>query len=325
MPTALERHPRIFWRQADLPGRSYRRIVSLVPSLSEALVALGLGDRLVGVTAYCVEPPGAFVSLPKVGGTKDADAAAIAALGPDLVIANQEENTARVVRRIAEAGIDVWVTYPRTVRAGAELLRDLARLGASPEVEARVVGPVFAALEGAEAARAGWLADRRSAAGPTSVRAAHGRTVDGGAPGLVRVFCAIWRDPWMTVGRDTYIHDLIELCGGANVFAEPLAESESALGAGAGAGVGTRTEPAAGERRYPIVGREAIEQARPEVILLPSEPYAFGERDRRELLGLDCPAAACGRIHCIDGTLVSWYGPRIAEAIRVLGPLLANA
>jgi ABC-type Fe3+-hydroxamate transport system substrate-binding protein len=117
----------------------------------------------------------------------------------------------------------------------------------------------------------------------------------------------------MTVGRDTYIHDLIELCGGANVFSEILEGSE-ATGAGARA-----------DRRYPIVDRAAIEAARPEVILLPSEPYAFTDADRDELLGLDCPAAANARVHLIDGTLVSWYGPRIAEAIRVLGSLLANA
>ncbi|MFO0691031.1 MAG: helical backbone metal receptor [Myxococcota bacterium] len=281
--------------------------MSLVPSLSEALVALGLGDRLVGVTVYCVEPPGAFAALPKVGGTKDADVSAIAALRPDLVIANQEENTARVVRGLAEAGIDVWVTYPRTVRAGAELLRDLAGLGAPPEREAAIVGPVFAALEAAEARRARDPAAR------------------------VRVFCAIWRDPWMTIGRDTYIHDLIELCGGANVFAEPL--GEAAEGGGSDAGASDRRASAAGSsggegeagRRYPIVDRAAIEAARPDVILLPSEPYDFGERDRQELLGLACPAAASRRVHCIDGSLVSWYGPRIAEAIRVLGPLLANA
>jgi ABC-type hemin transport system substrate-binding protein len=108
------------------------------------------------------------------------------------------------------------------------------------------------------------------------------------------------------------------------------AESEpsagSTRGAGARAGAASDAASTAGrDRRYPIVDRTAIEAARPDVILLPSEPYAFGERDREELLGFDCPAAASRRVHCIDGTLLSWYGPRIAEAIRVLGPLLANA
>lgn len=292
MPPRLARHPRIAWHLGDLPRRSHGRIVSLVPSLSEALVRLGLRDRLVGVTAYCVQPPGAFEGLVRVGGTKDTDVDAIAALAPDLVIANQEENTARVVRRLAEAGIDVWVTYPRTVRAGVELLGELAGLGAPPELAEAVLGPVRAAVATAEAERA-----RARAAGQRPVR----------------VFCAIWRDPWMTVGADTYIHDLIGLCGGANVFAEPLGGSLDGSAGGVQA-----------VRRYPVVERVAIEAAGPEVILLPSEPYAFGEVDRSELLGLACPAAATGRVHLIDGTLVSWYGPRIAESIRVLGPILAN-
>ncbi len=289
----------------------------LVPSLSEALVALGLVDRLVGVTAYCVEPPGAFDGIAKVGGTKDADVEAILALRPDLVIANQEENTARAVERIAAAGVDVWVSYPRTVREGAELLRELAVLGGAPDREARVVAPVFAELQRAEAlrkaARAGGL--RRP-----------------------RVVCTIWREPWMMVGSDTYIHDLIEQCGGENVFANP----DRAVDPGGPGDTGDHSaelaelaEPDAAERpsrdrrrsgrarRYPIVELAAIERAAPDVILLPSEPYPFGEEDRRELLGLACPAAAHDRIHLIDGTLVSWYGPRIAEAIRVLGRILA--
>jgi iron complex transport system substrate-binding protein len=294
-------HPTWARSRAELPEREFRRIVGLVPSLSESLVALGLGDRLGGVTAYCVEPPGAFEGIAKVGGTKDADVEVLLALRPDLVIANQEENTARVVERIVAAGVDVWVTYPRTVREGAELLRELATLGAAPDRERSVVAPVFAELERAEALR---MADR-----------AAGRR-------LPQVACLIWREPWMTVGPGTYIHDLIEQCGGENVFAKPVGGLEP--GDPAVAERSSRDGRRSGaERRYPIVERAAIERAAPDVILLPSEPYPFGEGDRSELLGLACPAAALARVHLIDGTLVSWYGPRIAEAIRVLGRIIA--
>jgi ABC-type Fe3+-hydroxamate transport system substrate-binding protein len=282
----LRAHPRVHW-QCPVAGRAARRIVSLVPSLSEALVVLGLGDRLVGVTEYCVHPAGAFAALPKLGGTKDADALAIAALAPDLVIANQEENTPRVVRQLADGGIDVWVTYPRTVREGIDLLAALAGLGASPERSAAIVAPARAAFEQAEASTAGVGDSERP-----------------------RVFCPIWRDPWMTIARDTYIHDMIELCGGRNVFAgsEPGADA-----------------PPTGDRRYPIVSLDAVERAQPDIILLPDEPYAFSEPDRAELGGLDCEAARRDRIHLIDGTLVSWYGPRIAQAIRVLAGIFATS
>ena len=251
--------------------RQAERIVSLVPSLTEALFALGLGDRVVGVTDWCVHPAEAVARLPKVGGTKDANAAAILALAPDLVIANHEENTRRVVERLRAAGLAVWVTYPRTVREGATLLRELAGLGATPAAIAAVVEPVEAAVAEAEAAR----------------------------PAVpVRVFCPIWRDPWMSIGRDTYIHSMLELCGGVNVFADR------------------------GDRRYPIVALDDVIAAAPEVILLPDEPYAFGPRDVQELARLDLPASRAGRIHCVDGTWVSWYGPRIRPAVTALRSLL---
>ena len=271
-------HPRIHSSRSDLPDRDFSRIVSLVPSLSEALVVLGLGDRLVGVTEYCVHPRGAFGGLPRVGGTKDADVRAIIDLAPDLVIANHEENTARAVRQLAQAEIDVWVTYPRTVREGAALLRELARFGAKAEAVQRWVVPVERAIEVA-AMRSAELGDRP------------------------KVFCPIWRDPWMTIARETYIHDMIELCGGDNLFAN--AESGA-------------------NRRYPIIDLDDVVRAQPDVILLPDEPYAFDEADRKRLSAIDCPAARNARIHLIDGTLVSWYGPRIVEAIRILARIFAN-
>jgi len=250
--------------------RPPERIVSLVPSLTEALFDLGLGARVVGVTDWCVHPAAGVAALPKVGGTKDTDVAAVLALRPDLVISNHEENTRRTVERLRAAGVPVWVTYPRTVAEGAALLRALAGLGAGPEALARVVEPVEQAV--AEARRA--LPEIR-----------------------VRVFCPIWRDPWMSVGPDTYAHDLITLSGGANVFADRDG------------------------RRYPIVTLDQIVAAAPEVILLPDEPYAFGPRDVEELRRLPVPAAP-DRIHCIDGTWVSWYGARIRPALTALRRLL---
>jgi ABC-type hemin transport system substrate-binding protein len=286
---ALLRHPRVHLSAQTLPRRAPRRVVSLVPSLSEAIVVLGTGDRLVGVTEYCVHPAEAFRSLPKLGGTKDADVDAITACHPDLVIANREENTERVVRKLAERGIDVWLTYPRTVRGGVELLAAMAEvLDVSAEARSRHVEPAWEAVAAAEIRRA-----KASAPGP-------------------RTFCPIWREPWMTIGQDTYIHDVIALCGGRNVFAGPGAASGRSAGS-------------AGDRRYPIVEIQAIEAARPEVILLPDEPYAFGPGDAEELGRIDCAAARTGRIHLIDGTLLSWYGPRIVEAIQVLAPILARA
>jgi ABC-type hemin transport system substrate-binding protein len=250
------------------------RIVSLVPSLTEALFELGLGPRVVGVTDWCIHPAEAVAGLPKVGGTKNPSIERVRELRPDLVIANREENRERDVEKLRAAGIEVWVTYPRTVAEGVVLVRELAELGAPPERALPLLTSLETALERA----------RRAAP-------AH-RTP---------VFCAIWKGPWMAVGGDTYADDLLSLCGGANVFRHRS------------------------ERRYPIVDEAEIAAAQPEVILLPDEPYAFGARDVAELAALATPASASGRIHCIDGTLISWYGPRIARAIAEVSALLADS
>jgi len=269
------------------PPSDARRIVSLVPSLTEALFELGLGRRVVGVTDWCVHPAAAVADLPKVGGTKNPSVARVLELRPDLVIANREENRERDVERLRAAGVPVWVTYPRTVAQGVEIVRDLAELGAP----AQTGHPLVRALEAA--------LDRAQATPP-----------DCPTP----VFCPIWKHPWMAVGADTYAGDLLALCGGRNVFAASFARRAD-----------RERRPSGGhERRYPIVSDEEIVAAQPEVILLPDEPYAFGARDVAELAALATPASASGRIHCIDGTLISWYGPRIARAIAEVSALLGK-
>ncbi len=253
------------------PATPPARIVCLVPSLTEALFELGLGDRVVGVTDWCVHPAKAVAALPKVGGTKNPRIPEITRLAPDLVIANHEENRRQDVEALLAAGIPVWVNYPRTVREGADLLAEMVQLGASAEREGAVVAPVLAAVERAEG--------RRPAQG-------------------VPTFCPIWKGPWMSVGADTYAHDLLALCGAANVFADRQ------------------------DRRYPRVKDHDLIAAQPELILLPDEPYAFTEKDVQELREMPLPAARNDRIHLIDGTWVSWYGPRIFRAIESLQSLI---
>ena len=254
------------------PSTTPARIVSLVPSLTEACFDLGLGDRVVGVTDWCVHPADLLSGLPRVGGTKNPDLETIVGLAPDLVIANREENTQRTVESLEANGLRVWVTYPRTVAEGVQLLRELAELSPARSVAERVAGAVESAFDAAHRSQ-------------PSERA--------------RVFCPVWRSPWMSVGADTYAADLLWLCGGANVFSDRA------------------------DRRYPRVELTAVTAAAPDVVLLPDEPYAFGPRDVAELAALEIPAARDGRIHLIDGTWVSWYGPRIAVAIEGLRPLLA--
>lgn len=161
-----------------------RRIVSLVPSVTEAL-ATDLPDRLVGATDWCTHP--ADLDVARVRGTKNPDLAAIRALEPDLVVANKEENRELDVRRLRDSGVPVWVTDIETV---PQALTSLTRLYD----------------EALSLDAPGWL--REAAAlwsGPVpEVRA--------------RVAVPVWRDPWLVVGPRTYTGDLLRRLGWANVF-----------------------------------------------------------------------------------------------------------
>lgn len=182
-------------------GPRPRRLVSLVPNLSELLWDWGFADRLVGVTEWCVAPPDGFGQAQRVRGTKNPDVAAIVALAPDLVIANEEENRARDVERLRAAGLPVHVTRVRSLAALPGSLSRLAVALGAPTAAT----PLIAAIEEAQAA----------IAPPTRRR---------------RVACAVWRDAperagsdegWWVLGRDTYAADLLTTVGVEVVPPEP--------------------------------------------------------------------------------------------------------
>jgi ABC-type hemin transport system substrate-binding protein len=276
-------------------GLAPQRIVSLVPSWTEALFALGLGDRVVGRTEWCTQPLGLDGAVETIGGTKTVDVAAVAALRPDLVIANKEENRRRHIEALeGQHGIRVWLTYPQTVAAGVEDFAAMARLiagegegeGEGGRALQQVVMPSAWAVIAAEEAARSLPAEHRPS-----------------------VFCPIWREPWMAVGSGTYADDMIALCGGRNAFAAGWAGEDAAAGKA--------------EKRYPKLSLDMIVAAAPDVVLLPDEPYVFGEADREELLALPIPAARSGRIHLVAGSLLTWYGPQVKCAIDTIRPLCA--
>jgi ABC-type Fe3+-hydroxamate transport system substrate-binding protein len=170
-------------------ARAPRRIVSLVPSHTESLFALGAAELVVGATDYCVHPHEALAAVPRVGGTKNPRLARILELAPDVVIANREENRRADVERLEAAGVPVLVTY---ARSALEAVADLRRLGELTETE----GPAEQLAARIEAA----LTRARARAG--------GRRL--------RYLALIWKDPYMAVGPDTFAHDLLAACGGSN-------------------------------------------------------------------------------------------------------------
>ena len=252
--------------------RAPRRIVSLIPSTTELLCDLGLADAIAGITVYCREPADITRTKTRIGGEKDPDLDAIRALAPDLVIANIEENVATHIETLRAWGIPVWVTYPRTVDGALVMIHELGE------------------VTGARAAAAGLLDDLRARL--AGVRGAlRGRRA-------VPVFYAIWRAPYMTVGPDTYVHDVLTICGGANVFADAAT-------------------------RYPATTLEDVAARRPEVIVLPDEPFRFRAVHRRDFEPfVDVPAVRDGRLELVDGKPFTWHGRRLGDALEVVPRLL---
>ncbi len=171
--------------------RPARRVVSLVPSLTES-VAVTRPGSLVGATQWCTHPAGLDVT--RVRGTKNPDISAVIGLRPDLVLANQEENRKLDVERLRAAGVPVWVTVIRTVDEALASLRRMFTEALGWQVP-------------------GWLdeADRTWAVPPLRDRPSAARK---------RAAICVWRDPWMVVGRDTFTSDLASRLGLDNVFAD---------------------------------------------------------------------------------------------------------
>jgi ABC-type Fe3+-hydroxamate transport system substrate-binding protein len=226
-------------------------VVSLVPSLTEALASVR-PQAVVGATDWCTHP--ADLDVARVRGTKNPDVRAIIDLEPDLVVANKEENREVDVRRLREAGVPVWVTDIETVDgalASLERLFDDALRWDRPA----------------------WLADaRRAWSAPPE-------------PDGPRVAVAVWRDPWMWVGPDTFTGDLLRRAGLQHV----LGGRERADG------------------RYPASEVAPIEALGLDAVLLPDEPYVFTPDDGPE-------AFASVRTALVSGRLLTWYGPSLVPA-----------
>jgi ABC-type Fe3+-hydroxamate transport system substrate-binding protein len=276
-----------------------RRVVSLVPSVTESLFDLSLGDRLIAITDYCIHPAAGVAGLPRIGGTKNPDVERIIAFNPDLVIANREENRKEDILALQAAKIPVWVTFPKTVSDAINLLWNIMHVFDEP-----VMVPRVRLIE----QTMDWV---------QGISKAHEEIV-------CRVFAPIWLDPLMTFNADTYIHDLLRVCGGTNVFAgrDRVYPLKADLG---------QAEPYATDdprvegrdTRYPRVTMDEVVQAQPDVILLPSEPFEFTEAHMSLFAKLDIPAARNHRIYLVDGSLLTWHGTRLAYALNTFPALFS--
>lgn len=263
-------------RPLDALGRYHSphtspRIACLVPSITETLFAMGLGEHVVARTGFCIHPEPAVREVPKVGGTKDVNLAKLAATEPTHVIVNIDENERPTVEKIARSIPNVIVTHPLVPEDNVVLFR--------------LLGYVFARNQAADALSQSLLHALRAA------RDVGQRAVP------ESVLYLIWKNPWMTVSRDTYISAML-------------------------ATVGWRTEPVQGERRYPEVPEHDPIWGDVDRVLMSSEPYSFGDEH--------CAALAQAHVlksppALIDGEMTSWYGTRAIQGLRYLAALRSSA
>lgn len=247
------------------PAGRAARIVSLVPSLTELLFDLGLEGNLAGRTAFCVHPKGRVKRIKIVGGTKTVKLDKLFAVDPTHVIVNVDETPREVAEAIAAGGAHLIVTHP--IEAGDNLALY------------RLIGGVFGHAREAEALCA-------------QFEAAHGRVLKAARALPERgVLYLIWKDPWMTVSRDTYISRTLGL-------------------------VNWRTARHDDAVRYPVVemSKELLDVC--DLVLFSSEPFPFNEAHLEEF-GAAFPAHAA-KARLIDAEMVSWYGSRAIAGLDYL-------
>jgi len=237
-----------------------KTIVSLVPSLTELLFDLGLGDRVVGRTRFCTHPKEMIQDVPVVGGTKNPRLDKIRDLKPDLIIANREENRQVDVEDI-ETDFDVMVTEIGTIDEALFAIHDIGYTCGVQDRAKNLIHDIQLEME----------------------------QVPDEPPVSAAYF--IWRDPWMTVGSDTYIHSVLSHWNYDNVYA--------------------------GQLRYPTTTLHELSLKKPKIIFLSSEPYPFKEKHIKEV------GDVCGssNIVLVNGEWFSWYGSRMLKSFRNLNTL----
>jgi len=242
-----------------------KRIISLVPSQTELLADLGLEDEVVGITKFCVHPNDWFRKKTRIGGTKDVKADRVAALSPDLIIANKEENVKEQVEALQKIA-PVWTSDIQTLEQAYDMI---TRIGTITQKEKETAAIIQKTEEG--------FNQLQQQAQTTDTKSC---------------VYLIWKDPYMTIGADTFIHDIITRCGLTNLFTS--------------------------SKRYPETTIEALQSLSPELLLLSSEPYPFADKHIEALQNV-LPDT---RIELVDGEMFSWYGSRLMQAPAYLCGLL---
>ncbi|MEO5893442.1 MAG: helical backbone metal receptor [Ferruginibacter sp.] len=230
------------------------RIVSLVPSQTELLHFLDLEKETVAITKFCVHPKEWLTSKTIIGGTKNIHIEQVKNLHPDLIIANKEENTKEQVEELA-ASYPVWLTDVNDLPDAIKMISSIGRLTDTSTKATALIEDIRAGFSSLEIKKS-----------------------------LIPAAYLIWRHPFMTIGGDTFINDMMTRCGLQNTFAHMT--------------------------RYPQTTVAELKEAGCRLLLLSSEPYPFKQQHIAELQA-SLPKA---KILLVDGEMFSWYGSRLLKA-----------
>ncbi len=240
------------------------RIISLVPSQTELLATLGLNEEVLGITKFCIHPESWFRTKKRVGGTKDADINKITELQPDLIIGNKEENKEEQIKELM-LRYPVWMSDIHNLDDALDMIKSVGKLVNKKDAADELAGSISNNF-------------RKLFTGEFASR---------------KVAYFIWKNPYMTVGKQSFINSMLKVCNFENVF-----------------------DNAGGE--YPEITTEQLAQANPEVIFLSSEPFPFKEKHVDEFRQI-CPNA---KVMLVDGEYFSWYGSRLADAPAYLNKVI---
>jgi ABC-type Fe3+-hydroxamate transport system substrate-binding protein len=238
------------------------RIVSLVPSQTELLHFLELESETFGITKFCVHPSSWYRDKVKIGGTKNLNIEKIISLEPDLIIANKEENVKEQVEKLA-LDFNVWVTDVNNLDDAIQMIEDIGSITKKETKASSLIQSIRNEFSQNQ----------------------HHLNV------LKNVVYLIWKNPYMTIGGDTFINNMLLQAGYKNLFDNTL--------------------------RYPEVSIELLLDLKPEYIFLSSEPYPFSNKHLEELK----TSLPDSEIMLVNGEMFSWYGPRLLQAANYFNQL----
>lgn len=231
-----------------------KRIVSVVPSQTELLYDLGLREEVIGITKFCIHPKEWFRIKTRVGGTKNLNIQKIKELKPDLIFANKEENRKGDIEELEKEFL-VWVSDVHDLSSAYAMINDVGKIVGKENESTNLIKNIK-------------LQFNKQAGNQRKIRTAY----------------LIWKDPYLTVGNDTFIHQMLLYAGFENIFSD--------------------------KTRYPQIDIQDIFENNCELLLLSSEPYPFKQKHIAELQSL-LPNT---KILLVDGELFSWYGSRMLKA-----------